>query len=638
MNSILEGYYVNNVYLLSPTAVLIRFHHSSKPEVRLVLAATKGLWLTRYELAISSGGIASKLRKEIQRIKIKGITQPRGERIVILDFGEGSEACRVILEFFGGGNIIVTSIDGTIRTFMRPLRVRHRTVKIGEKYRLPPPRGIDVSNLRKEDLIQIMTTDLDISRCLSRHLALSMKYIQEILALADIDVNTKGNQISDEGLTRLYNSLTCVVDMVSKGDVEPTVVYAEGVPIDAIPFKSKSYQGFEYRRFSTFMEALDEVLTHEISTELRQKSLEPATRRIQEISASIGQQTEARERAKKNAGVLREYAKKLQEKAFNKPIPQAESTQGLIELGASSASVMKGKLKLMIQGVIIESNSQESLMRLASTIFSEAKKLERKISAINKAQARLKEELEHLERKLQETTIESETDKPIVKREKEWFERYRWFKTSKGLLAVGGRDSSSNSIVIRRYVEEKDLVFHADLHGSPFFILKNHFLLDESIEEVAQAVVIFSRAWKDGLSAANAYWIYPHQVKQQAPSGMYLPRGSFMIQGSKNYIKNLKLECAVGLTQIDDHLTIISGPSNAIKKNSLAYVVLIPDKGKISDTAGKIKYEFKGLIDYDAFSVKQIPVDDIIRVLPPGAGRIILKRKGEQTYKKSERS
>ncbi|MFQ6135139.1 MAG: ribosome rescue protein RqcH [Nitrososphaerales archaeon] len=638
LNSTLAGYYVNNVYLINPTTVLIRLHHSEKPEAKLVLAAAKGLWLTRYELPKKSGGIASKLRREVQRARLKGITQPRGERIAILEFGEGLETRKVILEFFGGGNIIVTGEDDIIRSFMRPLRVRHRTVKIGEKYLLPPARGVDVTTLRKEDLAQTPTTDLEVSRWLGRHLALSKKYIEEVLARAGIDTMTEGRRLSGGDVSRLYDSLKGVVDMVLRGDVEPTVVYREGAPIDAAPFRLESYQGFESRRFGTFMEALDEVLACELRTEMHEVTFEPLRSKMKEISKSIEQQTKAEVGAKETASALREYAEMLQERAYQTPRLQEVPTDLLLELGASDAVVMKGRLILKIHGITIEADSHESLMKIASQIFGEAKKLERKVDAIKKAQVRLKAEVEHLERELQERTVEVGREKPEVKREKAWYERYRWFRTSEGFLAVGGRDASTNSIVINRYTEEKDFVFHADLHGSPFFILKGHTPSGKSIEEVAQATVIFSRAWKDGLSAADAYWIHPHQVKRQAPSGMYLPRGSFLIQGSKNYIKNLKVECAVGLTTLDGYLTVVSGPPEAVRLNSVAYVVLLPDRGKTSDTAKKIRSELTGLLDKEAAYVKRMPIDDFVRVLPSGAGRIVLKRRGEQRYKRLERS
>ena len=58
-------------------------------------------------------------------------------------------------------------------------------------------------------------------------------------------------------------------------------------------------------------------------------------------------------------------------------------------------------------------------------------------------------------------------------RKKNWFERYRWFYTADGILAIGGRDSSSNSAIIRKHLEKNDKVFHAEISGSPFFLLKD---------------------------------------------------------------------------------------------------------------------------------------------------------------------
>ena len=104
------------------------------------------------------------------------------------------------------------------------------------------------------------------------------------------------------------------------------------------------------------------------------------------------------------------------------------------------------------------------------------------------------------EEKVEKTIEKGESAKGSVGfkeiRKKSWYERYRWFFTSDGVLAVGGRDSSSNSAIIRKYLEKNDKVFHAEVHGSPFFLLKaeDEELLPLSLEEVAHATVCFSRA------------------------------------------------------------------------------------------------------------------------------------------------
>jgi len=47
---------------------------------------------------------------------------------------------------------------------------------------------------------------------------------------------------------------------------------------------------------------------------------------------------------------------------------------------------------------------------------------------------------------------------------KEWYEKFRWFISSDDFLILGGRDATSNEIVIKKHTEKNDLVFHR-----PFF-------------------------------------------------------------------------------------------------------------------------------------------------------------------------
>ncbi len=637
LNNNLAGYYVNNVYLINPNAALIRLHHSEKPDAQLILSTSKGIWLTRYDLPRTSGGIASKIRKEIPRSKIQKVIQPKGERIAIVEFKEEPNTRNVILEFFGGGNIIVTDENQVIQAVLRPLRVRHRTVKTGEKYLLPPARGTDVSTLVKEDLKPILETDLPVSRWLGRNLSLSKKYIEEILARADINPEAQGLSLSDGDVQRLFDSLKEVVQLVVAGDSEPTVVYREGVPVDAAPFMLRAYKGLETKRFGTFMEALDEVLTNELRSEAQGTGSEALRGRIEELRRSIEQQREAEKASLAAAEALRKFAKQLQQHAYQPQGQQQEEQVALLhDLGASEVASMKGMLTMKISGITIETEVRSSIMKISSQIFGEAKRLEEKITAIRAARLRLESGLKELEDSLAEQTSETEAEKPEIRREKAWYERYRWFKTSNGLLAIGGRDASSNSIIIRRYMEENDIVFHADIHGSPFFVLKGEPKTEMSIAETAQAVVAFSRAWGEGLAVADAYWIHPQQVKRQAPSGMFLAKGSFMIEGTKNYLRDIKTECTVGIADVDGNLTVMAGPAISLQHNSIVYVTLVPDKVKSSDTAKKVKSELIRLLGEDASTaayVKQIPLDDFVRSLPAGGGQIVLKGHGEQRYK-----
>ena len=220
---------------------------------------------------------------------------------------------------------------------------------------------------------------------------------------------------------------------------------------------------------------------------------------------------------------------------------------------------------------------------------------------------------------------------------KEWYERYRWFVTGDGLLAIGGRDASSNSALVRKHLTEDDIVFHAEVHGSPFFIVKNASApaqagsIEPSLLQVAQATVAFSRAWKDGLSSADAYWVLPEQIKKGAPTGQFLPKGSFVIEGKRSYVKGVEVRLAVGVTEIEGRETLVCGPEEAVKKRSLVYAVLLQGGLDPMNAAKKAKAELvKAAGEGDlGESIKRMSLDDFVRALPTGQSRISFAARGQ---------
>ncbi|GBE62502.1 MJ1625 yease Yp1009cp-like domain-containing protein, putative [Babesia ovata] len=135
-------------------------------------------------------------------------------------------------------------------------------------------------------------------------------------------------------------------------------------------------------------------------------------------------------------------------------------------------------------------------------------------------------------------------------RKRMWFEKFHWFVTSDGFLVLGGRDSTQNELLVKRYLTKGDMYFHADVHGGSSCILKNPNGTAEafpnSIEEAACFAICLSSAWTQKM-VVPAWWVHHHQVSRSAPTGEYLPHGSFMIRGKKNYVQPQRLEMAIGV-------------------------------------------------------------------------------------------
>ena len=280
--------------------------------------------------------------------------------------------------------------------------------------------------------------------------------------------------------------------------------------------------------------------------------------------------------------------------------------------------------------------------------------MERGSESIDEASANL---LSHIGKLRKQTSSIAEGITAKKDTFKEWYERYRWFVTTDSLLAIGGRDSSSNSAIIRKHLTEKDIVFHAEVYGSPFFIIKNGNInegtesIASSLHQSAQATVSFSRAWKDGLSSADAYWVMPSQIKKGAPTGQFLPKGSFVIEGKRNYIKGLEIKLAIGIIRLGNRYALVCGPVDAVKKRSIVYAILLPggidpmnlakkaksELIKIAQTIEVSRYQDENSTEHSTSNssdltdfIKTISIDDFIRSLPSGKSKISFSGLGEE--------
>ncbi|MCP3683689.1 MAG: DUF814 domain-containing protein [bacterium] len=242
---------------------------------------------------------------------------------------------------------------------------------------------------------------------------------------------------------------------------------------------------------------------------------------------------------------------------------------------------------------------KKSVEENAANYFEKAKKAKKKVKGAREAIEKSRKKLLNVKKVVEEEEKKAEKKKVP----KEWFEKFRWFICSDGFLVVGGRDATTNEIVIKKHTDKEDVVFHTDMAGSPFFVIKSggKKVSEKSLEEVAKATASYSRAWRLGLGYIEVFHVKPEQVTKKAQSGEYMAKGAFMVYGKTNYI-TAEVGVAVGISKDK----IMGGPESAIKKNCEKYVKIKQGKDKASDVAKKIKRKIGG------------ELDDIIRNLPSG--------------------
>lgn len=634
------AYYVSSINAVTKPSFLFKMHHPKDPDIMLMVS-TKGIWITRLKFeSFEENKMINILKAELERAKIESIEQLGSERIITVKFRHLDEKVRyMVVEFFGDGNIVLCDGNMQIMGILKPIEVRHRMLKIGFRYAPPPPRGIDVYDITLEQLRAMredkQSDSLDVVKWIGRKISIPKKYVEEIAIRAGISSLTVG-QLSEEDMERLYVIIKEIIsDIVSEKSHQPYVILGQNEKaIDAIPIKTAHLSKLNVKKTPSYMDAVDEVLSNDLMDLGRNIRTIEIDERITALQHDIAEQIKAKELVLSKANLIRNVAHKLMQLSYQGVQSITESSVNKL-LAENSANIILEKglkyLEILEELILIESN----LPKLSSALFTRAKEMERGNIAIEQSKARLEAQIQELRNQ----TI-SVRKKIIIKQQtsKEWYERYRWFITTDGLLAIGGRDASSNSAIIRKHLTENDIVFHAEVHGSPFFIIKNTGNLEEtglSLQQVAVATVSFSRAWKDGISSADAYWVTPDQIKKGAPPGQYVPKGSFVIEGKRNYMKGLELRMAIGVARLENRYTVVCGPADAVKKSAIIYAILLPGGLQPLNVAKKIKSEFvrilgtssnnEDLVDF----VKTIMLEDFLRLMPSGQSKISLIANGE---------
>ena len=607
-----NGYYVSNAYRLGEGSFMLKLHHPELPDALLVLDKS-GFWITKYEIGKVEGDrFLKSLRKWLLRARFKGARQPGSERIVEFEFDKG-ERLYLVLELFGSGNLILLDRSRMVLDCLKEVRVKGRTVARGLKYEPPKGRGVDLKSVDEGLILKVRESELEVSRWIGRSLGLPRKYTEEILYRAGIKPRLKGRELDEGEVRRIYETLRELVSL-SEGKGEAYAYFRDSEPILS-PFELKSMKGVRVEKFGSMMDALDELVARRMVEEKERSALEPLRAKLDSINRSI----KGKERAVKGLEAKVKALLELAEGLKSGYLSGAEEGAVLDSLGARREG---GVICLEREGERFAFKGG-SLMGMASKVYDRAKKLRASMEALKASIRVLEEDRERLKAKLERGELKLAPPKRA--RRKRWFERYRWFVTSDGCLALGGRDASSNVSLIRKHARRGDLIFHADLHGSPFFILRG-CRKESSIKEVALATVCFSRAWREGYGYGDAYWVEFDQVKLAAPSGMYLPKGGLLITGRKNFVKGLKLSVSVGVCRLDGDLILMSGPPSAVKKYSLAYVELVPFKGKVSETAKKVREKLASLLE----EASSIGLDEFVSVLP-GPGKPVSLGRGEGT-------
>jgi len=278
--------------------------------------------------------------------------------------------------------------------------------------------------------------------------------------------------------------------------------------------------------------------------------------------------------------------------------------------------------------VEVEIDFRKSAQENAQDYFEEAKHAAKKIEAS-------KIPIEETKKKMKDVKKNAEKKEASVKQRKrvrgKWYEKFHWMVTSDGFLVVGGRDATQNEVLFKKHLQPDDIALHADIQGAPLTFVKadGKAPTPQAIREASEFAVAYSTGWKRGLASVDVYWVRADQVSKTAQSGEFLPKGSFVMRGAKNFMKNTELKVAIGVefeTDKDGNAAAkpVCGAVQSVNNRAKYFVTLKPGSYSQQQAAEEVKKRLLlKAMPNDQELIQLVDIGEFQRLVPAGHSVII---------------
>jgi predicted ribosome quality control (RQC) complex YloA/Tae2 family protein len=480
-----------------------------------------------------------------------------------------SDDLKLVIELFSNGNVILVK-DGKIEQAMFNRNYGSRSISAGLKFEYPKPNP-DVFNMAYEAFSVLLRSSdkSNLIKAVASDLAIGGLYTEELFYRAGIDREMKPSSASAGALTKLYETLKALLDEPPK----PNIVDDRVLAITEL----RHIKG-ERKYFDSISDAL-EYLFREVPKEKQNvivKSTVGIEKALGEYNTIISYLQNDYEGISRAIEVARDSRKEIGDR-----IKELNSLGWLLE----------GKSMYRNDDRTVKIDITKSVLENQSDYYEKTKKLKRSLA--------WKSEIKEKPKRLK------------LKPSSSWYSKYRWFFTSTGNLVVIGRDNEQNISLIKKHMENDDIVLHADIFGSPFGIVKpdkNHKIDAAAVNEAATMVACYSSAWKGGAGNYDVYWVKPAQVSTSPPSGESLKKGAFYIEGHREYIKNVPIEMYLKIDFDQEGYQVLGVPY----KPTDNFVSIVPGNKRRDEVIAKIirviSEKARLIVDRDAFD----------RVIPSG--------------------
>jgi predicted ribosome quality control (RQC) complex YloA/Tae2 family protein len=589
----------------------------------------------------------TRLRKYLKTRRVTSVSQVGTDRIIEFQFSDGQY--RLFLEFYAGGNIILTDKELRILGLLRIVSEEkgEEEQRVGLTYSLENRQNFGgIPALTKERLQNALQKAVDrgddglvagkkskkkTTDALRRALAVSITefppmLVDHAMQVTDFDSSLKPvdvlqNEALLDHLMRSLQEAQRVIQEITSSEVAKGYIIAKKrdgyyeasktedsrkflIYDDFHPFRPRQFEGDStsvFLEFDGFNKTVDEFFSsiegqklesrlqereltakkkieaarqdqakrldglQEVQTlnERKAGALQVNVERVQEAMdavngliaqgmdwVEIGKLVELEQRRNNPVAAIIKLPLKLEENTITLLLDEEEfgddnysayETDSDVSDSEDEGSKKESKQKTPEKSLIIDvnldlspwANSREYYDQKRFAADKEQKTLQSSTKALKSQEAKIAQDLK------KGLKQEKAVLRPV--RKQMWFEKFSWFISSDGYLVLGGKDAQQNEILYKKYLRKGDVYVHADLHGAATVVIRNNPKTPDSpippstLSQAGSLAVACSSAW-DSKAGMSAWWVHADQVSKSAPTGEFLPTGSFMVRGKKNFL------------------------------------------------------------------------------------------------------
>lgn len=625
LKQMILGTRVNNIYQVAHKTLLLKLHKPDHPVFQLVMEAGRRLHLTNYivEKPLRPTAFCMALRANLRNASLTSLEQHEFERLVTISFRTNAGVLQVALEVFGEGNIILVGEDDKILQALTYKRMRDRNIMRGETFQFPPSAGKNLLKIGFEQFQEGLRTfgKVEVVRALARFSGIGGQYSEEVLLRTGIEKTRSCDALNIGEMRAIHSSLQDLLLQVTTGTLEPIIVVSEDdnfVDVTSIKLKQYEKEGFQSESKASFNDALDEFysrisIIEETTVCIETENLSSEAERLKRIVSEqerLMAEGKAKAELEKQIGDAiyahlnelralfdRFVSNKLRGEDLKSVTSQLRAEKQRNEMpGALFESVDDRGLIVTanVEGLSFGMNTDKTLFQNANEFYERSKQFKQKMEGARRAREDSLKQLSSIESKMQdaetlklggpEKALEQLATRKI--RAKKWFEKFRWFVSSDGFLVAAGKDAVTNEVLIKKYTGQGDIVFHADIVGAPFVVVKTETKEPgkQCLIEAAEFAAAFSRAWREGYGSVDVYSVTPEQLSKGGPSGESVGHGAFVVQGRRNWMRGVTLQVAIGIVPNGNQsFQFVGGPPSAVKAKTDTYVILTPGDMSIKD-------------------------------------------------------